>query len=572
MSTESAPQTTTVDPYSTMPSWLEDYYKDATSAASGNITESEALADIYSDPNKLIADYNGQPATDMVTGAAQTAATQAQASADKAVSGLTAAEKAQQDALKGVSNTMKVNQAQVAGLNTELGQAFDTTQNQAKIDEAARAGTNTVTSAIDSMSGAMAGIGGVDTNLGTAFDTAPDQSTLRNMDISGIRSDYENQYLQGVIDPTMRAMKEDAANRAAALETAGAAVGGLTNTRMGVTQAKMAEEAALAQAQAEAEMRFEATNEAQAKALEEAALRGDLTETAAQLGLSESELSSQIKKQQADLGITQQEAIANIAATQGQLGLDTAGMNISAADTAAKLGMSQSELDAEISRMETELGLSKAEATQKIQNDLAAVAGQNFGAAGTVSNANLASADTALASGALGMEAGQYVGSQAELERQIEQQKMQAPLTMQAWENEQTKSQGSVSAPSPTTTTTTGGGPSTASQLLGAGTSLAGAAIMASDERVKHDIQPLDAALDVIRRQRPSVYAYDDPSYDRFPIPGRRSAGLMAQDLEDIPGAVVEIGGVKHVDLYPVVTTITAAVQSLDRRLNQRGL
>ena len=89
-----------------------------------------------------------------------------------------------------------------------------------------------------------------------------------------------------------------------------------------------------------------------------------------------------------------------------------------------------------------------------------------------------------------------------------------------------------------------------------------------SDERVKDDIENFDGALDIIRKQRPSVYRYIDPALDRVQIEGRRSVGLMAQDLEDIPGAVIDTDmGVKMVDPYPVMATIAAAVQELDRKV-----
>lgn len=79
--------------------------------------------------------------------------------------------------------------------------------------------------------------------------------------------------------------------------------------------------------------------------------------------------------------------------------------------------------------------------------------------------------------------------------------------------------------------------------LFGLAGSLGSAAIMASDIRVKENIErvgTLDNGL--------SVYAYN------YKSGGPRQIGVMAQDVEKVnPGSVVEIGGVKHVDYSKVV-------------------
>lgn len=74
--------------------------------------------------------------------------------------------------------------------------------------------------------------------------------------------------------------------------------------------------------------------------------------------------------------------------------------------------------------------------------------------------------------------------------------------------------------------------------LFGLAGSLGSAAIMASDRRVKENIERvgrLDNGL--------PVYVY------RYKAGGPMQIGVMAQDVEKVnPGAVVELGGVKHVD------------------------
>ena len=79
-------------------------------------------------------------------------------------------------------------------------------------------------------------------------------------------------------------------------------------------------------------------------------------------------------------------------------------------------------------------------------------------------------------------------------------------------------------------------GPSTFSQILGAGTSILGGFL--SDEATKKDIAPMEVGLDALKDVTPSTYEYKEgmPTEKRG-----RTAGLMAQDLEHIPGAV-EIG------------------------------
>lgn len=100
-------------------------------------------------------------------------------------------------------------------------------------------------------------------------------------------------------------------------------------------------------------------------------------------------------------------------------------------------------------------------------------------------------------------------------------------------------------------------------QMLGGLASVAGG-LMMSDERTKEDIEPLDDALAMLRDVTPSSYNYKEGMGHR----GDRHAGLIAQDLDRIPGAVVEGGdGLKRVDPYPVLATVVKAVQELDRKL-----
>lgn len=115
------------------------------------------------------------------------------------------------------------------------------------------------------------------------------------------------------------------------------------------------------------------------------------------------------------------------------------------------------------------------------------------------------------------------------------------------------------------TSTQTTPGASTFSQILGAGTSIAGAFL--SDERTKEDIVSMEHGLDALKDVTPATYEYKEG----MPTDKKgRTAGLMAQDLEHIPGAV-EMGsdGYRRVDPYPVMATVVQAVKELDARTRE---
>lgn len=83
-----------------------------------------------------------------------------------------------------------------------------------------------------------------------------------------------------------------------------------------------------------------------------------------------------------------------------------------------------------------------------------------------------------------------------------------------------------------------------------------GALLAMSDSRVKHDVQPVKSAREVISKLKCFTYNIHDSS--------SRHCGLMAQDVEKVmPEAVVEINGIKHVDIYAIVSLLTAAVAEL---------
>jgi DNA-binding phage protein len=423
------------------------------------------------------------------------------------------------------------------------------------------------------MRDAAGNISNVSTDLGAAFDTTGAQRDLTGMDIAGMQDRYQSDYIEGMVDPVMSRMREDEARRLAEIEGSSAAIGGSSNTRMAVEAARLSDESSRSRAQTEAEMRQTSLREGQALGLQEAGLRGDLTNMAAQLGLSQSELEASIREREASLGISREQAIADISQNAGQLQLEGIGAAGDLSQAAAQLGMDRAELEASIRERAAQLGISVEEAQRAVLGDISANIGAQYGMSADLADQNNTAANTSLDIGqlgigaaGLGMAAGGVQIDEAERERALTQEAQQAPLTMESWYRNLVSGGPAIAPPSTNTATQTGGGPSTAAQILGGITSIGG--LLFSDENVKTDVEQLGGALDIIRKQRPSVYSYTDPVYDRVPIEGRRSAGLMAQDLEDIPGAVFETeSGIKMVDSYPVMATIAAALQELDAKV-----
>jgi hypothetical protein len=98
---------------------------------------------------------------------------------------------------------------------------------------------------------------------------------------------------------------------------------------------------------------------------------------------------------------------------------------------------------------------------------------------------------------------------------------------------------------------------STMGGILGLGGNLAGAAILKSDERVKENIVPMGTVFAAGEDGEQKKLPISEWSYKGDPA---RHVGPMAQDVERIdPGAVIEIGGVKHIDPKRVMGSIMRA-------------
>ncbi len=91
---------------------------------------------------------------------------------------------------------------------------------------------------------------------------------------------------------------------------------------------------------------------------------------------------------------------------------------------------------------------------------------------------------------------------------------------------------------------------------------IAGAAIGASDARVKDNVKHIDNALDKIDELDGKTYHFI------FKPKNEQDAGIMAQDIEKVlPEAVTEIDGIKHVNYAAVVGLLVNAVKELKRKV-----
>ena len=465
-------QTTTNDPWANMPDWVMDYYKDQ--------IEGAGISDERADELRRAMAENPEAflPPDIFDPVRRDTAQDAGRHIDGAIN----------TAMRATGNLEQLGAAEIAALMQVSG-----------------------------MAGAADGrLAGIDTNVGSAFDTRRMRDVLMNPRFAEAQSRYEDSHILGVLDPVMSRMQEAEARARAGAEGAAAAVGGSSNTRAAVEAARLASEGTRDRAQFESQLRSDALRTGQELGLQEVGMRGEMANLAARLGLDESQLNAAMREASSRLGLSVEEARG---AVRDQLS------NLSQ----ARFGIGQNTT----------------------ANQLAA-AGLQMQGAGTH----------------LGI-GGFQLGALDRSYLQDSTRRMM-PVTAESWYRDLQSSPLATPLPGSGTTTQKGGGPGVGTQVLGAGTSLLG--FLASDERVKEDIVPLDGdeALETLRRQRPSAYAYTDPAYDRVAEPGRRSAGLMAQDLEGIEGAVMEgPGGVKMVDPYPVMATIVAALQRLDERVGE---
>jgi hypothetical protein len=104
------------------------------------------------------------------------------------------------------------------------------------------------------------------------------------------------------------------------------------------------------------------------------------------------------------------------------------------------------------------------------------------------------------------------------------------------------------------------------SQLAGPLATLGGAALLASDERVKDNIEQIDSSLEKLKQINGKTYNYIEDITD---MPEQKRAGVIAQDVEKVlPEAVQEIDRIKHVDYNAVLALVINAVNELARKVD----
>ena len=90
---------------------------------------------------------------------------------------------------------------------------------------------------------------------------------------------------------------------------------------------------------------------------------------------------------------------------------------------------------------------------------------------------------------------------------------------------------------------------------------IAGAAIGASDKRLKENIETIDNALDKIDQLDGKTYKFIFKNKER-------DAGIIAQDLEKIlPEAIIERNGIKFVKYEAIIALLVNAVKELKRKV-----
>ena len=208
-------------------------------------------------------------------------------------------------------------------------------------------------------------------------------------------------------------------------------------------------------------------------------------------------------------------------------------------------------------------GMNMAEMEAKLRDE-----GFRFGSEMDLENAGLTKETLESMLGG-GLQTGGAIGGIGDDRLALEQERMDEEQSRLSWLGGmfgQSSPLGIGAGTGTTSGTTTQPKPSTFSQILGAGSTILGGFL--SDEQAKEDIVAMEVGLDALKDVKPATYKYKEG----MPTDKKgRTAGLMAQDLEHIPGAVsMGIDGYRRVDPYPVLATVVQAVKELDARTGGR--
>jgi hypothetical protein len=354
--------------------------------------------------------------------------------------------------------------------------------------------------------------------------------------------DFANAILQSDIGRNMTAQQlNQAADLAAELERARLGTQANVATGENVTRANIAT----------------AQNQTQANiAGAEIGARGAIEQARLQ-----AEAAMQANQLRAQLGMANLGALANLAGTEYGTRADVLSrmealkpqMANVQGSLLADIGKAQLQSDTSLAGLNAQLGLDYLNYQRQLGNDLANIATQGVGAAAQGANAltNV---------GGLQLQQGSYL---TDLDLQNQWNKWYGDYMANMWQPQRTMMMYDLLLQQPYGTSTEGGSQTQNSvnllDILGLGAQIGGAAIAASDPKLKSDVKTRRNSLDEIKKLRPVEYHFKaDPQKVRV-------AGLLASEVGE--RAKAKIGAWNAVNLEPIVADLVGAVQEIARKV-----
>lgn len=427
--------------------------------------------------------------------------------------------------------------------------------------------------------------------------------------------DWNLDYTDAVVDTTLSGMQRQAERDRLLREGRQAATGGISNTRSAVEDALAKNLTAESMAEVEARLRDdaqrfatdslfrqaealdssdqfkgnlkyqydtmgeEARRFAATTALEELGMTSAEAKFLSEQGLTAQELADASKRFLSDQGLTAQELTDASAQFLSNINLDEQELTDASARAASDYALDEQKLTDDASRFLAGMNLD----TKELE-DMATRYGLDF-------NADMLGRDNAALADAMGYDADMaqlwegFADSGMRRDsaiydimksfggemRSIDQGRSDAPYANIDWlSGVFTGSQNKGAVPVGNTTTQTTPGNSALQNILGVGTSLAGA-WLASDENVKEDMAaPEGSALKKLSGLKSKEYRYKEGhGHTRD-----RTTGLVAQDAEKsgITGVTRRVNGTLAIDMYPLLSTVVDAVNELNEIVATKGV
>jgi hypothetical protein len=371
---------------------------------------------------------------------------------------------------------------------------------------------------------------------------ALDAQARLSADMAARKLDFANAILQSDIGRNMTAQQlNQAADLAAELERARLGTQANVATGENVTRANIAT----------------AQNQTQANiAGAEIGARGAIEQARLQ-----AEAAMQANQLRAQLGMANLGALANLAGTEYGTRADVLSrmealkpqMANVQGSLLADIGKAQLQSDTSLAGLNAQLGLDYLNYQRQLGNDLANIATQGVGAAAQGANAltNV---------GGLQLQQGSYL---TDLDLQNQWNKWYGDYMANMWQPQRTMMMYDLLLQQPYGTSTEGGSQTQNSvnllDILGLGAQIGGAAIAASDPKLKSDVKTRRNSLDEIKKLRPVEYHFKaDPQKVRV-------AGLLASEVGE--RAKAKIGAWNAVNLEPIVADLVGAVQEIARKV-----